>query len=103
LGDVARLGNGMVALESVPTAVACFTLYPGSYEQAVGSAILLGGDTDTIAAMTGAVSGAFRGIRAIPQHLLDGLEDQGKGKTYLLELARKLHRVTLPQSDRVAV
>ena len=57
--SVASLGNGIEALESVPTAIACFALAPMSYETAVAQTVFLGGDTDTIAAMTGALSGAF--------------------------------------------
>jgi poly(ADP-ribose) glycohydrolase ARH3 len=89
--EVAALGNGIEALESVPTAIACFVLAPMSYETAVAHAVFLGGDTDTIAAMTGALSGAFLGVKAIPGHLLQMLEDQGKGRTYIAALSDKLY------------
>ena len=49
-------GNGIEATESVVTAIACFVLAPDSYRDVIGSAIYLGGDTDTIAAMAGALS-----------------------------------------------
>lgn len=39
----------------------------GSYEEAVRAAIDLGGDTDTVAAVTGALAGAVHGAGAIPQ------------------------------------
>jgi poly(ADP-ribose) glycohydrolase ARH3 len=64
--DLLQLGNGIAAQDSVVTAIACFTLWPDSYEDVIGNAILLGGDTDTIAAMSGAVAGAHLGIDAIP-------------------------------------
>jgi poly(ADP-ribose) glycohydrolase ARH3 len=89
--EVATLGNGIEALGSVPTAIACFSLAPQSFTTAVGSAILLGGDADTIGAMTGAIAGAFLGVAAIPSHLLNMLEDQVKGRTYIAGLADKLH------------
>ncbi len=38
----------------------------GSYEEAVRAAIDLGGDTDTVAAVTGALAGAVHGAQAIP-------------------------------------
>ncbi|KOV59098.1 ADP-ribosylglycohydrolase family protein [Streptomyces sp. MMG1121] len=38
----------------------------GSYEEAVRTAIDLGGDTDTVAAVTGALAGAVYGLRAVP-------------------------------------
>lgn len=39
-----------------------------SYETAVRAAIDLGGDTDTVAAVTGALAGAVHGITAVPEH-----------------------------------
>jgi poly(ADP-ribose) glycohydrolase ARH3 len=88
--DLALFGNGIEATASVVTAIASFALTPQSYEQTIGNVILLGGDTDTIAAMAGAISGAFLGKRAIPQHLLANLEDQYQGKRYLEQLAEQL-------------
>ncbi|HEX5269927.1 MAG TPA: ADP-ribosylglycohydrolase family protein [Gemmataceae bacterium] len=89
--DVARLGNGIKAPESVPTAIALFASAPESYTEVVGRAILLGGDTDTIAAMAGALSGAYLGVEAIPAALLHRLEDDVKGRTYIAALAEQLH------------
>jgi len=90
---LAALGNGIEATESVPTAVACFALTPDSYPGVIGNAILLGGDTDTIAAMGGALAGAFGGVAAIPERLLAMLEDQGKGRSYIRQLATRLREV----------
>ena len=88
-----ELGNGIQSLESVPTAIASFALAPDSYEQAVGAVIRLGGDTDTLAAMTGALSGAYLGTQGLPARLVALLEDhpKGKGRTHLLHLADGLH------------
>jgi len=88
--DLALFGNGIAAADSVVTAVACFGLTPHSYERTIGNAILLGGDTDTIAAMAGAISGAHLGQQAIPTFLLERLEDGFQGKSYLDELAKRL-------------
>jgi poly(ADP-ribose) glycohydrolase ARH3 len=88
--DLGLFGNGIEATSSVVTAIACFGLTPNSYEQTIGTAILLGGDTDTIAAMAGAISGAFLGRQAIPAHLLRNLEDRRQGKGYLEDLANQL-------------
>ena len=92
--ELGALGNGIQALESVATALACFASAPDDYSTAIGRAILLGGDTDTIAAMTGALAGAFLGVQAMPAGLLGRLEDHpaGKGRSYLKELAGKLFR-----------
>jgi poly(ADP-ribose) glycohydrolase ARH3 len=88
--QIAELGNGIEATESVMTAVACFLAWPDSYVDAIGNAILLGGDTDTIAAMTGAISGVYLGIEAIPSTTLAKLENHGKGRDYLFALADRL-------------
>lgn len=61
------LGTGIAAHTSVPTALACFLSHPDSFTDAVTAAISLGGDTDTIAAMTGALAGAYHGYTAIPE------------------------------------
>jgi poly(ADP-ribose) glycohydrolase ARH3 len=89
--ELARLGNGIKAPDSVPTAIALFASAPDSYAEVIGRAILLGGDTDTIAAMSGALSGAYLGIDAIPAALLRRLEDDEKGRTYIADLAERLH------------
>jgi poly(ADP-ribose) glycohydrolase ARH3 len=91
--NVALLGTSLEAHRSVTTAIACFASYPDSYGDAVARAIGLGGDVDTIAAMAGAISGARLGIRAIPHHLLQMLEDGSQGRRYLDTLAQRLHRL----------
>jgi poly(ADP-ribose) glycohydrolase ARH3 len=91
--DLALFGNGIEAASSVVTAIATFSLSLDSYEQAIGSAILLGGDTDTIAAMAGAISGAFLGWQSIPSHLFEQLEDREQGRSYIKELANQLHAI----------
>ncbi|HEY2759198.1 MAG TPA: ADP-ribosylglycohydrolase family protein [Pirellulales bacterium] len=88
--DLALFGNGIEASSSVVTAIASFGLTPESYEQTVGNAILLGGDTDTIAAMAGAISGAYLGQQAIPKHLLLKREDRHQGRSYIEGLAKRL-------------
>lgn len=40
----------------------------GSYEDAPRAAIDLGGDTDTVAAVTGGLAGGVHGVGAIPEH-----------------------------------
>jgi poly(ADP-ribose) glycohydrolase ARH3 len=90
--SLASFGSTLRADESVVTALACFAFSPDSYEEAVARAIGLGGDTDTVAAMAGAISGAFLGIDAIPAHLLRILEDGPDGRSHIDELATRLAR-----------
>ena len=86
---VAELGHGIEAFNSVPTAVYSFLSHPKSFEEAVVYAISLGGDTDTIGAMTGAISGAYLGIKAIPEKWQEKLEN----RDYIVELADRLWRI----------
>jgi poly(ADP-ribose) glycohydrolase ARH3 len=84
------LGNGEAAFESVPTAIYAFLCF-GSFEESVTFAVSLGGDSDTIGAMTGAISGAYYGDGAIPREWLERLEDGEKGKRYIKRLAEELY------------
>ena len=86
---VARnLGNGVEAYNSVPThaCIYCFLRNQGSFEDSVLYAVSLGGDTDTIAAMAGAISGAYHGVEVVPERWKSNLE---RGD-YIEELAEKL-------------
>ena len=93
LDDLGRLGNRIEALNSVPTAIASVALSPESYESTISNVIFLGGDTDTLAAMTGAISGAYLGVDRVPQRLEKLLESSPKGRLYLLRLAADLFAV----------
>ncbi|KAK7109563.1 hypothetical protein V1264_013587 [Littorina saxatilis] len=72
-----KLGTKVTALDSIPTAVYCFlrgasqsipgTEERGPVEQTIIYAISLGGDTDTVATMAAAISGAFYGLESVPQ------------------------------------
>ena len=88
--DLAQLGNGIAAHDSVVTAIACFAMWPERFEEVVAQAVLLGGDTDTIAAMAGAISGAHLGAQALPGEWLEDVEDNEKGRSYLANLGRRL-------------
>ncbi len=94
-GDsIAGLGSTLHAHRSVVTAIMCFLGTPEHYDLSVGRAICLGDDTDTLAAMTGAVAGAYGGSRVIPAVLVDKLEERQngpKGRAYITEVARKLY------------
>ncbi|MBN9119295.1 MAG: ADP-ribosylglycohydrolase family protein [Planctomycetes bacterium] len=91
-GDsLAGLGSTLHAHRSVVTAIACFAATPGDFEMAISRAIGLGDDTDTVAAMAGALVGAFAGVGAIPAGLLEKLEDGPvKGRSHITGLAAKL-------------
>ena len=84
------LGTGGFVMESVPFAIWCFLTNTGSFEEAVITAVNAGGDTDSNAAMTGAIAGALHGLDAIPKHWIDNLAHPTRGRDYLQELGEKL-------------
>jgi poly(ADP-ribose) glycohydrolase ARH3 len=86
---VAELGNGVEAFNSVPTAIYSFLSHHHSFGEAILFAVSLGGDTDTIAAMTGAISGAYLGVGSIPDRWRSKLEN----RAYIEELAGVLYDV----------
>jgi ADP-ribosylglycohydrolase len=59
--------------EAVPTAVGIFLIFRHNLEEAVAQAACCGGDTDTCAAVVGALSGAYHGASAIPERWLSKL------------------------------
>src|SRR5215467_10729736 len=72
IGTVYRLvGTSLATQESVPAAFAVAAAIPDDPWLACRLAASLGGDCDTIAAMTGAICGACHGAQAFPQEALD--------------------------------
>ncbi|MCS7466940.1 ADP-ribosylglycohydrolase family protein [Stieleria sp. ICT_E10.1] len=62
---------------SVIWSLYAFLKSPDDYAAAVSTAIRVGGDVDTTAAMTGAISGAYLGLDALPAHLAERVHDRG--------------------------
>jgi len=53
-------------------------------------AVGIGGDTDTVGAMAGAIAGAYHGIRTIPEQWWNSLENGEDGRDDILELSLEL-------------
>jgi ADP-ribosylglycohydrolase len=76
VADVVELvGTSIATQESVPAAFAIFALHPDEPWQACLTAASLGGDSDTIAAMTGAIAGACHGMDQWPQHAVQTVRE----------------------------
>jgi len=80
--------NGIEAWESIPTAIAIF-YRTHSFEEAVITAVNLGGDADTIGAMVGAIAGAY--YKQIPEKWIKKIPE-GEKLQQLEEKLLKLRR-----------
>ena len=72
---------------SVPCALYCWLKFPGDFRGSLEAIIRLGGDTDTTAAITGALAGAQLGVDAIPQIWRDGICDWPRSAPWVERLA----------------
>lgn len=75
---------------TVPIAIYCWVAHRGSYRDAVESAVCLGGDSDTVAAITGALAGSELGADAIPEAWLQNLAEWPCGRRWLTTLCDQL-------------
>lgn len=80
------LGTSIMACDVVPCALYCFARNPLDFPKTLITAINAGGDTDSIACIAGAISGAYLGIDAIPKKWLDRLENREEIESIALEL-----------------
>jgi ADP-ribosyl-[dinitrogen reductase] hydrolase len=80
--DIKSSGYTVDTLE----AAAWSFLTTASYEEAVVRAANLGEDADTVAAVCGALAGAYYGYAAIPERWRDQLQDQARIREIALEL-----------------
>lgn len=80
--EVVKLtGNGLRASEAVPAALGAALTNLGSFRRTIQFAIAMGGDTDTIASMAGAIAGARLGEHAIPVSWREGTEGVERART----------------------
>ncbi len=79
---------------SVLWALYSFLRSPDDYWETICTAIAVGGDVDTTAAMAGAIAGARVGLGAIPKSLARTLNDKGAWDyEALVALARRAHEI----------
>ena len=89
-------GISAFVVTSVIWSLYAFLRSPDDYWETVCTAIAVGGDTDSTAAMAGAMGGARAGAAALPQSLLGRLTDRGEwGAGELILLATGLRRVVV--------
>jgi ADP-ribosylglycohydrolase len=81
--------TGYIA-HTVPVAIYAFLKHPDDYRTAVESVIRLGGDTDTVAAITGALVGTRVSKAGIPKEWLDRYADWPRSVRFIESLGKKL-------------
>ncbi len=67
-------GEGWIAEEAFATGLLCFLLYPNKPLAALRRATVTRGDSDSIACLTGAFTGAYHGLSAWPADWLSRIE-----------------------------
>lgn len=86
------IGTGIHVSEAVPAALGLLAATNGNPVKGIVAAVNIGNDTDTIAAILGAIAGAMRGFKAFPEDWVN-LLNQRNG--YNLEaLANEFYIVT---------
>ena len=91
----ARKPSRLRAIEELPIALALFKITHGEFREGVLAAVNYGRDSDSIATMLGAISGAMNGRSAIPQEWVETVERESKrdflalGKT-MTAIAREI-------------
>jgi ADP-ribosylglycohydrolase len=71
-------GISSFVMPSLAWSLYAFLHSPDDYWTTVCTAIAVGGDTDTMAAMAGGIAGARAGVGALPLRLLQRLNDRGE-------------------------
>lgn len=79
-------GTGFSVMQAVPLAIGIAMRHPYDFRAAVCEAVNMGGDTDTIASMVGAIVGACVGENGIPQEFKEACHSS----TEALGLANEL-------------
>lgn len=107
-GPDARKPSRLRAIEELPIALALLKITKGDFKEGVLSAINYGRDSDSIATMLGAISGAMNGRSAIPHDWVETVERESKrdfqalGKT-MTAIAREIAEKDAARDSRVSL
>jgi hypothetical protein len=77
-------------VQTVPVALFLWLAHPGDLRAGVETAVRLGGDTDTVAAIVGALSGATVGAAGVPADWLEGIWEWPRTIAWMTALAERL-------------
>ncbi len=85
-----RNGIGGYVGYTVPCVIQVWLRYPDDFQAALEEIIGAGGDTDTTAAVLGAIIGARQGKNGIPQPWLDGVVEWPRSISWMERLGQQL-------------
>ena len=96
--DVLResIGTSFHCFHSIPFAIGTFLRHPTDFEAGVTEAIEAGGDTDTNAAMVGAMIGANSGFQSIPRSWRNFRPDYQEP----VKLGEQLYQLMFPNGEK---
>jgi ADP-ribosyl-[dinitrogen reductase] hydrolase len=94
LDHLEQIGTSGYVAESVAAAFYCAVAAQGEFRRGVELAVNAGGDTDTVASMTGALLGSALGAREIPLDFVEGLNS----RAYILVAAPSLYETAMQRA-----
>ncbi|MGB9553556.1 MAG: ADP-ribosylglycohydrolase family protein [bacterium] len=95
---ISTIGKSGIAAEVVSSAIYCFLYFPSSFRETVAGPLLAGGDSSAIAALAGALSGTYLGLKNLPAEWLNSLES----KEEILNLSQGFAQLILNKDQRKA-
>jgi ADP-ribosyl-[dinitrogen reductase] hydrolase len=84
---LATLETTGYVVHTVASAFYCFAHSPASFKETLIQAVMAGGDTDTVAAVAGALSGAYNGSQRMPTKWRSQVESRAR----IEDLARQIY------------
>jgi ADP-ribosylglycohydrolase len=91
----AYIGNSVDAAESVPAAIGLFVFAGGDPIESIVAGTNIGNDTDTIAAMAGALAGALRGFSSLPPDFYATFKEANEREVNLDTMAQGITDIAL--------
>ena len=95
-----RQGVSGYALHTVPVALYAWICHPTDFAAGVEAVVRCGGDTDSTAAIVGALVGAGVGREGIPAHWLEKLAEWPRSVRWMQRLAAQLAQASLADKKR---
>ena len=89
-GIGSRRGISGYMLHTVPCVLQVYWRFPDDYAAGIEEIVRAGGDTDTAAAILGAIVGARVGKQGIPRHWLSGVTEWPRGMPWIERLGATL-------------